>query len=129
MDFSQIELRVLAHLAEEKVLIKAFHEDRDIHSTTAAMISNGKYSYEDVEEFKDTAGHECQKLRKQAKVVNFGIVYGMSAKGLSDTLEITKEEAQGIIDNYFKGYPGISTYMDEQKRLARKQGYVTDMFG
>ena len=129
MDFSQIELRVLAHLANEKVLIKAFHEGRDIHSTTAAMISNGKYTYEDVEEYKDTSGHDCQKLRKQAKVVNFGIVYGMSAKGLSDTLEISKEEAQQIIDNYFRGYPGISTYMDEQKRLARKQGYVLDMFG
>lgn len=129
MDFSQIELRVLAHMADEKVLIEAFHKGRDIHSTTAAMISNGKYSYEDVEEYKDTEGHPCQKLRKQAKVVNFGIVYGMSAKGLSDTLEIKKKEAQEIIDNYFKGYPGISTYMDEQKRIARKQGYVTDMLG
>ena len=129
MDFSQIELRVLAHLADEKVLIQAFHEGRDIHSTTAAMISNGKYTYEDVEKYKDTEGHVCQRLRKQAKVVNFGIVYGMSAKGLSDTLEISKQEAQSIIDNYFKGYPGISTYMDEQKRLARKQGFITDMFG
>lgn len=129
MDFSQIELRVLAHLADEKVLIHAFHEGRDIHSTTAAMISNGKYSYEEVEANKDTPGHECNKLRKQAKTVNFGIVYGMSAKGLSDTLEISRNEAQEIIDNYFKGYPGISTYMDEQKRLARKQGFITDMFG
>lgn len=129
MDFSQIELRVLAHLANEKVLIHAFHEGRDIHSTTAAMISNGKYTYEDIEANKDTPGHECNKLRKQAKTVNFGIVYGMSAKGLSDTLEISRNEAQEIIDNYFKGYPGISTYMDEQKRIARKQGFITDMFG
>ena len=129
MDFSQIELRVLAHLADEKVLIQAFHEGRDIHSTTASMISSGRYSYEDVQENKDTPGHDCQKLRKQAKVVNFGIVYGMSAKGLSDTLDIMRKEAQNIIDNYFAGYPGISTYMDEQKRLARKQGYVVDMFG
>lgn len=129
MDFSQIELRVLAHLANEKVLIKAFKEGRDIHSTTAAMISNGKWSYDDVQKYKDTEGHECQRLRKQAKVVNFGIVYGMSAKGLSDTLNITKEEAQDIIDNYFAGYPGISTYMDEQKRLAKRRGYVEDMFG
>ncbi|WP_249260790.1 DNA polymerase [Virgibacillus pantothenticus] len=129
MDFSQIELRVLAHMADEKVLIHAFHDGRDIHSTTAAMISNGKYTYKDIETHKDTDGHQCQKLRKQAKVVNFGIVYGMSAKGLSDTLGISKKEAQEIIDNYFKGYPGISTYMNKQKRMARKKGFVTDIFG
>lgn len=129
MDFSQIELRVLAHMANEKVLIHAFHEGRDIHSTTAAMISNGKFTYGEIEADKDTPGHECNKLRKQAKTVNFGIVYGMSAKGLSDTLEISRQEAQEIIDNYFKGYPGISTYMDEQKLIARKQGFITDIFG
>jgi DNA polymerase-1 len=129
IDYSQIELRVLAHMANEKELIKAFFEGRDIHSTTASMISAGKYTYEDIETDKDTEGHECQKLRKQAKIVNFGIVYGMSAAGLSNTLEITKKEAQTIIDNYFKGYSGIESYMNEQKRLARKQGYVTDIFG
>lgn len=129
IDYSQIELRVLAHMAEEKELIKAFEEGRDIHSTTAAMISAGKYSYEDIEADKETEGSEQQKLRKQAKVVNFGIVYGMSAGGLSDTLEITKKEAQEIIDNYFKGYPGIERYMNEQKRTARKQGFVTGIFG
>ncbi|MDQ0270768.1 DNA polymerase [Cytobacillus purgationiresistens] len=129
IDYSQIELRVLAHMANEKELIKAFFENRDIHSTTAAMISAGKYTYEDIEAAKDTDGSEQQKLRKQAKVVNFGIVYGMSAGGLSNTLEITKKEAQIIIDNYFKGYPGIERYMDEQKRIARKQGYVTGIFG
>lgn len=129
IDYSQIELRVLAHMANEKELIKAFEEGRDIHSTTAAMISAGKYTYEDIETDKDTEGSEQQKLRKQAKVVNFGIVYGMSAGGLSDTLEITKKEAQVIIDNYFKGYPGIERYMDEQKRTARKQGFVTGIFG
>lgn len=129
IDYSQIELRVLAHMANEKELIRAFHEGRDIHSTTASMISNGKYSYEDIEKFKDTEGHECEKLRKQAKIVNFGIVYGMSAAGLSNTLEITKKEAQTIIDNYFKGYSGIESYMNTQKSMARKQGFVTDIFG
>jgi DNA polymerase I len=129
IDYSQIELRVLAHLANEKELIKAFKEGLDIHSMTASMISAGKFTYEDIEKDKETQGSPQQKFRKQAKVVNFGIVYGMSAAGLSNTLEITKEEAQEIIDNYFKGYPGIKRYMDEQKRLARKQGYVTDLFG
>ncbi|MEK5109873.1 DNA polymerase [Cytobacillus sp. FSL K6-0129] len=129
IDYSQIELRVLAHMANEQELIKAFFENRDIHSTTAAMISAGKYTYEDIEAEKDNDGSGQQKLRKQAKVVNFGIVYGMSAGGLSNTLEITKKEAQVIIDNYFKGYPGIERYMNEQKRQARKQGYVTGIFG
>jgi DNA polymerase-1 len=129
IDYSQIELRVLAHMANEQELIKAFFEGRDIHSTTASMISAGKYTYEDIEVDKDTEGSQQQKLRKQAKIVNFGIVYGMSAAGLSNTLEITKKEAQTIIDNYFKGYSGIESYMDDQKRMARKQGYVTDIFG
>lgn len=129
IDYSQIELRVLAHMAKEPELIKAFKEGRDIHSTTAAMISNGKYTYEDIETNKDTDGSPEQKFRKQAKVVNFGIVYGMSDKGLADTLGITRTEAQTIIDNYFKGYKGIQRYMDEQKLLARKQGYITDIFG
>lgn len=129
IDYSQIELRVLAHMAEEPELIKAFKEGRDIHSTTAAMISNCKYTYEDIEANKDTDSSPEQKFRKQAKVVNFGIVYGMSDKGLADTLGITRAEAQTIIDNYFKGYKGIQRYMDEQKLLARKQGYITDIFG
>lgn len=129
IDYSQIELRVLAHLASEPALIEAFEQGRDIHSTTAAMISNGKYSYEDVEANKDTDGHECQKLRKQAKVVNFGIVYGMGANKLADTLGTTQKEAQTIIDNYFKGYAGIKRYMDEQHAKVKKQGYITDIFG
>lgn len=129
MDYSQIELRVLAHMADEKVLIDAFEHGRDIHSTTAALISGGKYTYEEIEADKDTDGHECQKLRKRAKIVNFGIVYGMGASKLADTLEITPKEAQGIIDDYFRGYPGIKRYMDEQHRLVQRQGFVTDIFG
>lgn len=129
IDYSQIELRVLAHLANEPALIEAFEHGRDIHSTTAAMISNGKYTYEDIEANKDTDGHECQKLRKQAKVVNFGIVYGMGANKLGDTLGITKDEAQEIIDNYFKGYAGIKCYMDAQHAKVKKQGFITDIFG
>ncbi|MEC0328737.1 DNA polymerase [Paenibacillus macerans] len=129
IDYSQIELRVLAHMANETVLIEAFKAGRDIHSTTAALISNGKYTYEDIERWKDVEGHECQKLRKQAKIVNFGIVYGMGAGKLADTLEITKAAAQEIIDNYFRGYPGIKRYMDEQHATVMKTGYVTDWAG
>lgn len=129
IDYSQIELRVLAHMANETVLIEAFEAGRDIHSTTAALISKGKYTYDDIERYKDSEGHECQKLRKQAKIVNFGIVYGMGAGKLADTLEITKAEAQEIIDNYFRGYPGIKRYMDEQHAKVMKDGYVTDLAG
>lgn len=127
IDYSQIELRVLAHLADEKVLQHAFHEGRDIHSTTAALISG--YSYEEIEANKDADGSKQQKYRKQAKVVNFGIVYGMGANKLADTLEITKAEAQNIIDDYFKGYPGIASYMDAQHANVKKNGFITDIFG
>lgn len=129
MDYSQIELRVLAHMANETALIRAFEQGRDIHSTTAALISGGKYTYEEIEANKDTDGHECKQLRNRAKTVNFGIVYGMGANKLADTLEITTQEAQQIIDDYFRGYPGIKRYMDEQHRLVVKQGYVTGIFG
>jgi DNA polymerase I len=127
IDYSQIELRVLAHMANETVLIEAFEKGQDIHSTTAALISG--YTYEEIEANKDVDGSPHQKYRKQAKVVNFGIVYGMAAGKLGDTLEIPKKDAQKIIDDYFKGYPGIKRYMDEQHRQVRKQGFVTDIFG
>lgn len=129
IDYSQIELRVLAHEANDQVLINAFKNGQDIHSTTAALISKGEFTYVDIENFKDIDGHKAQKLRKQAKIVNFGIVYGMGAGTLANTLEITKEEGQTLIDNYFAGYPGIAAYMDRQHRLVRKNGYVEDLLG
>lgn len=116
-------------MANESVLIEAFETGRDIHSTTAALISKGRYTYDDIEQHKDTEGHECQKLRKQAKIVNFGIVYGMGAGKLADTLEVTKADAQTIIDDYFRGYPGIKRYMDEQHRKVMKDGFVSGIFG
>lgn len=129
IDYSQIELRVLAHMANETVLIEAFEAGRDIHSTTAALISKGAFTYDDIERYKDVEGHAAQKYRKQAKIVNFGIVYGMGAGKLADTLEITKDEAQAIIDDYFRGYPGIKRYMDEQHAKVMRDGYVTDLLG
>jgi DNA polymerase-1 len=127
IDYSQIELRVLAHMANETILIEAFEKGQDIHSTTAALISG--YTYEEIEANKDVDGSPHQKYRKQAKIVNFGIVYGMGAGKLADTLEISKNEAQKIIDDYFKGYPGIKRYMDEQHAKVMKLGFVTDIFG
>lgn len=127
IDYSQIELRVLAHMANETKLIEAFELGRDIHSTTAALISG--YTYEEIEANKDTDGSPHQKYRKQAKIVNFGIVYGMGAGKLADTLEVSKSEAQKIIDDYFRGYPGIKRYMDDQHKAVMKNGFVTDIFG
>lgn len=127
IDYSQIELRVLAHLAQEEALIDAFEKGLDIHSLTASKISD--YSYEEIEQFKDTEGHPCQKARKNAKPVNFGIVYGLTAYGLSDQLSISESEAQAIIDAFFDSYKGIKSYMDKQISMARKKGYVVDMFG
>ncbi len=127
MDYSQIELRVLAHLANDEVLIDAFRNGRDIHSTTASLISG--IPYERIEELKDEDGTPEWRARNQAKTVNFGIVYGMTENALSDNLQITKKEARKIIDDYFEGYPGIRRYMDEQHRQVRKNGFVTDMYG
>lgn len=127
MDYSQIELRVLAHLANDEVLIEAFRNGRDIHSTTAALISG--IPYERIEEFKDVEGTPEWRARNQAKTVNFGIVYGMTERALSDNLRITQGEAKKMIVDYFAGYPGIKRYMDEQHRHVRKQGFVADMYG
>lgn len=127
LDFSQIELRVLAHDADEKVLIEAFLQGRDIHSTTASVISG--LSYEEIQRTKDDHGTAGWQARNDAKTVNFGIVYGMTASGLSKNLNTTKENAQKIIDEYFAGYPGIKGYMDSKMREANTMHYVEDMYG
>src|SRR5690625_4818184 len=92
----QIELRVLAHLANDNVLIDAFNEGKDIHSTTASMISG--IPYERIQEYKDDNGTPESTARNQAKTVNFGIVYGMTEKALSDNLRITEQEAKKKIN-------------------------------
>lgn len=127
MDYSQIELRVLAHLADDEVLIDAFKNGRDIHATTASLVSG--IPYEQIMIRKNVSGSAEELAREQAKTVNFGIVYGMTEKALSDNLRITEREAKKIIDDYFAGYPGIKRYMDEQRRNVRKRGYVEDMYG
>ncbi|WP_053364312.1 DNA polymerase I [Bacillus sp. FJAT-27251] len=112
-DYSQIELRVLAHIAEDEKLIEAFREDMDIHTKTA------------MEVFHVNADEVTSNMRRHAKAVNFGIVYGISDYGLSQSLGITRKEAGKFIDSYLKSYPGVKDYMEEIVRDAKKKGYVS----
>ncbi len=112
-DYSQIELRILAHLSGDKNLITAFKKGHDIHTYTASLVFGVKE--------KDVT----KKMRSQAKTVNFGIVYGMSPYGLSRDLDINVGDAEKFIENYFERYPGVKAYLDETIETARKQGYVT----
>ncbi len=112
-DYSQIELRVLAHIAQDEKMLQAFSDGRDIHTQTAAEILN--VAPEDV----------TKEQRGAAKAINFGIVYGISAFGLARNTKITQEKAQNYIDQYFQRYPKIKEYMDRTVKEARQQGYVT----
>ncbi|GEL09088.1 DNA polymerase I [Salisediminibacterium halotolerans] len=114
-DYSQIELRVLAHISGDENLIEAFREGRDIHTKTAADVF-------DVNEDSVTT-----EMRRTAKAVNFGIVYGISDYGLSQNLGITRKEAQSFIETYFKSYPGVKKYMEDIVEQARENGYVTTL--
>lgn len=114
-DYSQIELRVLAHIANDENLIAAFHHDLDIHTKTAIDIFH-------VKEEEVTA-----QMRRQAKAVNFGIVYGISDYGLSQNLGITRKEAAEFIERYFQSYPGVKRYMEEIVQDAKQKGYVTTL--
>jgi DNA polymerase I len=116
-DYSQIELRIIAHLSEDKAMAEAFKRGDDIHTSTAA----GIYAVDP----KDVTGI----MRRNAKMVNFGIIYGISAFGLSERLNIPRGEAATIIDGYFSQYPGIKNYMDRSIALAREKGYVETMLG
>lgn len=112
-DYSQIELRIFAHMANIESLIDAIRKDMDIHSKTAMDIFH-----------VDTPEQVTKQMRRIAKAVNFGIVYGISSFGLSENLGITVGEAKQFMDHYFEAYPGIRTYMDEVKKKAYEQGYV-----
>ena len=116
-DYSQIELRVLAHMAKDQDLIKAYQEDRDIHTATASQV------------FGVPMEEVTPLLRRSAKAVNFGIVYGISAFGLSQDLNITRKEAQEYIERYFKTYPGIKAYLDGSVAYAKEHGYVKTLYG
>lgn len=114
-DYSQIELRILAHLSQDKGLIEAFRSGKDIHTATAMDVFH--VSEEEV----------TPLMRRQAKAVNFGIIYGISDYGLSQNLNISRKEAQAFIERYFASFPGVKAYMDEIIERARRDGYVTTL--
>jgi DNA polymerase I len=116
-DYSQIELRLMAHLSRDKGMIADFLSGSDIHAATAAKIFGV--------DIKDVT----REMRSRAKTANFGIIYGISSFGLSERLTIGRKEAKELIDGYFASYPGVKIYMDECIRKARDLGYVTTMFG
>ena len=116
-DYSQIELRVLAHMSGDANLIAAYREAQDIHRMTASQVFHVPFD-------------EVTPLqRRNAKAVNFGIVYGISSFGLSQDLSITRKEASEYIERYFETYPGIKEFLDKLVEDGKKQGYVTTMFG
>ncbi len=116
-DYSQIELRILAHLSQDEALIRAFREDADIHRATAARVMN--VSPADV----------TAEMRDRAKVVNFGIVYGMGARGLAQSLDIEVGEARAFIDEYFRSYPGVKRFIDETIERGRRDKAVSTLLG
>ena len=116
-DYSQIELRIMAHLSQDQSLLSAFADDKDIHKVTASEVLSKPEA--------DVTAEE----RRRAKAVNFGLIYGMSAFGLSKQINLPRKEAQFYIDRYFERYPGVQTYMEETRQLATQQGYVETLSG
>lgn len=116
-DYSQIELRVLAHCSGDEKLIQAYREEADIHRITASQVFH--VPFEEVTALQ----------RRNAKAVNFGIVYGISSFGLSQDLSISRKEAAQYIEDYFHTYPGIKAFLDKSVENAKKDGYVTTLFG
>ena len=116
-DYSQIELRILAHCSGDEQLIRAYREAQDIHRMTASQVFH--IPFDEVTDLQ----------RRNAKAVNFGIVYGISSFGLSQDLSITRKEAAQYIDRYFETYPGIKQFLDEQVEHAKENGYVVTLFG
>ncbi|MFO8053994.1 MAG: DNA polymerase I [Bacteroidales bacterium] len=116
-DYSQIELRLIAELSQDSSMLEAFRNGEDIHTATAAKVYNIK------------PGQVDQEMRRKAKMVNFGIIYGISAFGLAERLNIKRTEAKEIIDTYFTQYPSIKKYMDKQIEFARNHGYVKTLKG
>ncbi len=116
-DYSQIELRIMAHLSADEGLLKAFTEGQDVHRATAAEV------------FGVAPEQVTTDLRRSAKAINFGLIYGMSSFGLAQQLGLSRSQAQSYIDLYFARYPGVKNYMDSIREQAREQGYVETLFG
>ncbi|MGF0334083.1 DNA polymerase I [Ectopseudomonas toyotomiensis] len=116
-DYSQIELRIMAHLAKDKGLLDAFHHDLDVHKATAAEVFG--VGLEEV----------TSDQRRKAKAINFGLIYGMSAFGLAKQIDVERKEAQAYIDRYFARYPGVLAYMESTRAQAAEQGYVETVYG
>jgi DNA polymerase-1 len=117
VDYSQIELRVAAHMAGDEAMLEAFRDGRDIHTNTAAAILN--IPPEEV----------TSQQRRDAKAINFGLIYGMSAFGLTQTTELTLAEAEQFVETYFRRFPGIKGYLDKIRDQARETGYVETLLG
>jgi len=116
-DYSQIELRIMAHLSKDKGLLEAFSQGKDIHSATAAEV------------FSVAVDEVSQEQRRRAKAINFGLIYGMSAFGLARQLSIPRDEAQRYMDIYFERYPGVLAFMSDTRERAKQQGYVETVLG
>lgn len=116
-DYSQIELRIMAHLSEDENMVAAFKSGEDIHAATAAKI------------FNIPVGEVTSDMRRKAKTANFGIIYGISAFGLAERLNISRSEAKALIDGYFVSFPGVRKYMDKSIEIAREKGYVETITG
>lgn len=117
LDYSQIELRIMAHLSADESLLNAFAQGLDVHRATAAEVFGANLDQVNADQ------------RRAAKAINFGLIYGMSAFGLGKQLNIGRNEAQQYVDTYFERYPGVKRYMEETKQRARDQGYVETVFG
>jgi DNA polymerase-1 len=117
VDYSQIELRIVAHMAQDESMLAAFRADEDIHATTAAAIYG--------------IGLEAvtKNMRRHAKAINFGLIYGMSAFGLTRTTDLTLAEAEIFVKTYFEKFPGVKKYLDGIRKLAAQQGYVETLLG
>lgn len=117
VDYSQVELRIAAHMSNDQAMLAAFRANQDIHTATAAAI----------------LGKPLDKVtkteRRNAKAINFGLLYGMSPYGLTRTSDLTLAEAEDFVEAYFKQFPGVKNYLDNMRRLAAKQGYVETLLG